>query len=136
MLLVLDANEYVFAFGIAKKENCKKLVELLVEKYPLHNIRVVRLIVNEVRENLSAEIFKEFILFINGFTSIDEDIVVPFELAAKYEAKGFQPEDAFISAYVEWVGTDVLVTENRHFLSRQKDLPFKVSNAEKILSIL
>jgi len=132
LLLVLDTNEYIFAFGLAKKLDCEKLILLLQEKYPFHIIRILRLIVEEVRKNLSPEIFKEFILFINKLTTIDEDIVVPFELAAKYESKGFQPEDAFICAYVEFVGADVLVTENRHFLSRQKDLPFRVTTAENI----
>ena len=30
--------------------------------------------------------------------------MVPFEIAVKYEAKGFKPADAFIAAYTEWVG--------------------------------
>lgn len=47
--------------------------------------------------------------------SNDEDIVVPFEIAFKYETKGLKPADAFIAAFTEWVGADVLVTENRHF---------------------
>ena len=136
MLLVLDTNEYIFGFGIAEDENCRKLIESLQEKPPKHNIRIVRLILEETRKNLSAEIFKEFILFISKLTSIDEDIVVPFELAAKYESMGFVPEDAFISAYTEWVGADILVSENRHFLSHRDDLPFKVVTAEKALTIL
>lgn len=44
--------------------------------------------------------------------------------------------DAFIAAYAEWIGADVLVTENRHFLTRQKDLPFKVLTAEKCLKLI
>ena len=136
MLLVLDTNEYIFGFGLAEDADCKKLIESLQEKSPKHNIRIVRLIVEETRRNLSLEIFKEFILFISKLTSIDEDIVVPFELAAKYESMGFSPEDAFISAYTELVGAEILVSENRHFLSHRDDLPFKVFTAEKVLPML
>lgn len=135
MLLILD-NEYIFAFGLYKKLVCEKVITHIQEKHLKHTIRIPRLIVEEVRKNVSLEIFKEFILYISNITTIDDDIVVPFELASKYESFGFAPEDAFISAYTEWVGADVLITENRHFLSRYKDLPFKVSKAEKILSKL
>lgn len=69
-------------------------------------------------------------------TSIDEDFVVPFELGTKYEARGLKPADAFIAAYTEWVGADALVTENRHFLTRQTDLPFRVLTAEQCLKLL
>jgi predicted nucleic acid-binding protein len=99
-------------------------------------LRIPRLIIEEVHNNLTPEAFKEFILFINTLTKIDEDINVPFELGAKYEAKGLKPADAFIAAYAEWTGADVLVTENRHFLSRQSNLPFKVINAENCLKLI
>ena len=136
MLLVLDSNEYIFAFGLLKDQNCENLIKLLQEKISLHRIRISRTIVEEVRAHLTQEVFKEFILFINSLTIIDEDVFVPFELGAKYELKKFRPADAFISAYTEFVGADVLVTENRHFLTRQEVLPFKVSSAKKILSEL
>lgn len=53
-----------------------------------------------------------------------------------YEAKGLKPAGAFIAAYAEWVGADVLVTENRHFLNHHPDLPFKVLTAEKCLNLI
>jgi hypothetical protein len=49
---------------------------------------------------------------------------------------GLKPADAMIAAYTEWVGATVLVSENRHFLSRQTHLPFKVLTAEKTLKLL
>ena len=136
MLLVLDSNEYIFGLGLSREPDCEKLIDTLREKHSKHTVRIPRLIVGEVRKNLSPEVFKEFILFINQLTTIDEDILIPFELAAKYESKGLPPEDAFISAYTEWVGANALVTENRHFLSRKKDLPFQVVTAEKFLTTL
>lgn len=94
------------------------------------------MIVEEVRRNLVPEVFREFLEFLLALTPIDEDLFVPFELGVKYEAKGFKSADAFIAAYTEWVGADVLVTENRHFLSHHLGLPFKVLTAEKCLSLI
>jgi len=117
LLLVLDSNEYIFGLGLSREPDCEKLIDTLREKHSKHTVRIPRLIVGEVRKNLSPEVFKEFILFINQLTTIDEDILIPFELAAKY-------------------GANALVTENRHFLSRKKDLPFQVVTAEKFLTTL
>lgn len=136
MLLVFDSNEYIFAFGLLKDQNCKNLITFIQEKYLIHTLRIPRTIVEEVRVHLTQESFKEFILFISILATIDEDTAVPFELGVKYELLGFKPPDAFISAYTEWVGANALITENRHFLSRRKDLPFKVLKAEEFLSQL
>jgi len=134
--LVIDSNEYIFAFGPLKERVSYKFLEKIVETVPLHTVRIPRTIFEEVKRNLSAESFHEFISFINALTTIDEDIVVPFEIAVKYEIKGLKPADAFIAAYTEWVGADVLVTENRHFLNHHSDLPFKVLTAEKCLKLI
>ncbi|HDY69130.1 MAG TPA: hypothetical protein ENH85_15245 [Candidatus Scalindua sp.] len=71
--------------------------------------------------------------YINKSTS---HLIIPFEIAFKYEEKGFKTADAFIAAYTEWVGADVLVTENRHFLACHLDLPFKVLTAGKCLNLI
>ena len=135
MLLVLDSNEYIFTFGPVKDPCSESFLKKLPE---LSNvaIRIPRLIVREVSTKLTPEAFKEFLKFVNILTIIDEDIVVPFELGAKYEVRGLKPADAFIAAYTEWTGADVLVTENRHFLNRHSNLPFKVLSAEKCLKLL
>ena len=136
MLLILDSNEYIFALGAIRDPLCEKLLERISEYPRSISLRIPRLIIEEVRNNLTPEAFKEFMILINTLTTIDEDIEVPFELGAKYEAKGLKPADAFIAAYTEWTGADALVTENRHFLSRQTDLPFKVLAAEGCLKTL
>lgn len=136
MLCVIDSNEYIFAFGAPKESSACELLDNLLEKDHSHTIRIPRTIFDEVRRNLSLEAFHEFNKFINALTVVDEDIVVPFEVAVKYEAKGLKPADAFIAAYTEWVGADVLVTENRHFLNRHPDLPFKVLSAEECLKLI
>lgn len=117
-----------------KKAN--QLFDIIVDSIDCHTIRVPRTIFEEVRRNLSPEAFHEFNKFINSITIIDEDFLVPFEIGAKYEAKGFKPADAFIAAYTEWTGSEILVSENRHFLTRHSDLPFKVLTAEKCLKII
>ena len=99
----------------------------------MYSISVPRLIIEEVRRNIVPAEFKEFMKFIENIADIDEDFNVPFELGAKYEIRGFKPADAFIAAYAEWVGAEVLVSENRHFLTKHSNLPFKVLNAETCL---
>lgn len=136
MLFVIDSNVYIFGFGFVKVPHCSNLILTIIEKYNLHTLRVSRRIVEEVRSHLSPEDFTKFIKVINILTKIDEDFVVPFEIAVKYEAKGFKPADAFIAAYTEWVGADALVTENRHFFSLHSNLPFKVVTAEKCLKLI
>lgn len=136
MLLVLDSNEYIFALGTVRDPLCEKLLEWIVEHSDTISLRIPRFITEEVRNNLTPEAFKEFVISINKLTKVDEDIEVPFNLGSKYETKGLKPADAFIAAYTEWTGADILVTENRHFLSRQANLPFKVITAENCLKIL
>lgn len=136
MRFVIDSNEYVFAFGPLKENWAYEFLERLLEKADLHSIRIPRTICEEVKRNLTPEAFQEFNNFITALTTIDEDIVVPFEIAYKYEAKGLKSEDAFIAAFTEYVGADLLVTENRHFLTLHSDLPFKVLTAEKCLTLI
>ena len=136
MQFVIDSNEYIFAFGPLNEYRSLDFLHELLEKTHLHAIRIPRTIFEEVKRNLKSEAFKEFNNFINALTTVDEDIVVPFEIAFKYEVEGFKTADAFIAAYTEWAGADALVTENRHFLSRRRGLPFKVLTAEKCLKLI
>lgn len=136
MLLVLDSNQYIFGFGTPRKSSCNNLLYIITNFSPAYSIRIPRLIITEVSRKLTHEEFREFIAFVTNLTTIDEDFVVPFELGARYEMHGMKPADAFISAYVEWTGAEILVTENRHFLSRHSNLPFRVLNAEDCLKII
>ena len=91
MLLVLDSNEYLFAFGAAKKPASVNLLDRIVSRPDLHTIRIPRMVVDEVRRNLSGDIFREVLKLMQGLTLIDEDSVVPFELGDKYERVGLKP---------------------------------------------
>ncbi len=136
MLLVVDSNVYIFGFGLVKVPACKDLIYEAIAKQPSVILRIPRTIVEEVRLHLSPEDFSTFIRVINTLTTTDEDFLIPFELGSKYESRGFKPADAFIAAYTEWVGADALVTENRHFLNKKSNLPFKILTAEKSLKLI
>jgi hypothetical protein len=79
--LVLDANEFIFGLGFFRKKSCESLLNLLIDNFPSHSISVCRTIVEEVRANLTTKEFHSFIKFINVFTAIDEDFLIPFKLA-------------------------------------------------------
>lgn len=136
MLLILDSNEYIFALGAVREKASEEILEKILKSRKSISVRVPRMIIQEVRNNLTPEAFKEFILLINIIVKIDEDTLIPFELGAKYESLGLKPADAFIAAFTEWTGADALVTENRHFLSHCVNLPFKVITAQACLKIL
>jgi len=123
-------------FGFVNDPDCEEFLSIIAKESSLYIPRIFRSIVREVSHNLFPEDFQKFIKFINTVTKIDEDFLIPFELGAKYEAKGLKPADALIAAYTEWVGADVLVTENRHFLSRHRNLPFKVLTAKDCLKFI
>ncbi|HHT9125682.1 MAG TPA: hypothetical protein ACFYD6_07670 [Candidatus Brocadiia bacterium] len=93
MLLVLDSNEYIFALGSVRDPLCEKLLDIIAENPENIFICISRLIVAEVRSNLTPEAFKEFMLFLHKRTKIDDDADIPFELGAKYEAIGFKPAE-------------------------------------------
>ena len=135
MLLVLDSNEFIFALGNPRKQSCELLLDKILDTFPKNTIRIARIIIEEVKRNVSPGAFKEFMSLVNTITHIDEDISVPFELGAQYEALGLKSSDALIGAFVEWSGAEVLVSENRHFLNR-RTLPFRIINAETCLKLL
>lgn len=135
MRIVLDANEYVFAFGSAPDPLCRRVV-LRMQMDARCQLCIVRTIVDEVRTNLTKEQGAAFFSFLRPLAGMDEDRVVPDEAAGKYRALGLKPADAFIAAYAEHVDADFLVSENRHFLSRRGDLPFRVVSAEEFVQLL
>ena len=136
MRLVLDTNIFIFAFSDIPKPSCLELIEEIAFLSPRVSIHIPRTILRETRNHLNPPQIKEFVLFIHEMAQTDEDIIVPFDTGIKYEQMGLKPADAMIGAYTEWIGAAVLVSENRHFLSRQTNLPFKVLTAEKTLKLL
>lgn len=133
MRLVLDSNEYLFAYGRQRKPACQALLGHIVSNPRRYVLRVSRTILEEVRRNVASRGFKEFWVLLRALgVSIDEDSEVPFEIGAKYQSLGLKPGDAFIAAYTEWTGAEHLVTENRDFLGLARP-PFMVVRAEEFL---
>lgn len=64
-------------------------------------------------------------------TSSHHQVRIPRLIAG--EVRRHLSPEAFLAAYTEWVGADALITENRHFLTRHPDLPFRVLTAEAFL---
>ena len=130
MRRVLDSNEYVFGFGVERKESSEQLLATLATNPGRFEVRLPRTILDEVQRNLPGRAFERVWTYLNALAIVpDEDWVVPFEIGWRYENAGLKPGDAFIAAYAEWARADCLVTENRDFL-QSKELPFTVLKAE------
>jgi predicted nucleic acid-binding protein len=136
MRIILDTNEYVFAFGRKRDPTSLRIVDTIVDSEGDFELYLLRTIADEVQSNLAPEACSEFYSTVLAITSIDEDWLVPEELAESYRSMGLKEADAEIAAYAQHVAADYLVSENRHFLSRREDLPFKVVTAEEFLELL
>lgn len=132
---MLDANEYIFAFGPERQSAPVALLRHLSEQGGA-DVCICRTIVQEVVPNLGDHLAKAFFGWMGAMTGVDEDEVVPFMPWHRYEAQGFKPADAFIAAYAEYMGAEVVVSENRHFLRTRTDLPFRVLDAAAALKVL
>ena len=135
MRVVLDANEFVIAFR-SEPGNASRRVLAALRPRAGPRLRIARTIVDEVQGNLTHAQRAAFFAGLARLTTIDEDWTVPGALPAKYHALGLKVADAFIAAYAEHVDADFLVSENRHFLSRRGDLPFRVVSAEEFVQLL
>lgn len=134
MRLVIDSNEFIFAFGPEPYPPSQKLLDLIASSHPRHAFRVCETIVNEVRRHVIPEAFHDFILYVQQLTTVDSDFLVPAELFARYQ-RTLKPGDAFIASYAEWVGAEALISENRrHFHAPKALFPFQVLTAEAFLA--
>ena len=77
MLLVLDTNEYLLAVGLVRNPSSEHLLDILIERFPNHRIRIPRLIVDEVRRHLPPVVFGDLVGSLLTIASVDEDFVVP-----------------------------------------------------------
>jgi hypothetical protein len=60
LLLVLDANEFLFAYGHERKPFCQTLLGELAAHPDKHELKVSRTIVEEVRRNIAPRNFGDF----------------------------------------------------------------------------
>lgn len=74
MQLVLDSNEYLFAFGSERKPSAVALLNLLVDHPAKYQLRVSRTILDEVRRNTAPQRFRDFWLFLQALgVAMDEE---------------------------------------------------------------
>ncbi|OGH61455.1 MAG: hypothetical protein A3G34_05595 [Candidatus Lindowbacteria bacterium RIFCSPLOWO2_12_FULL_62_27] len=130
--IVLDSNEYIYAFGAERKPACERLIGRLIEKAEKNSLSVSRSIADETRRNLKRTAFKLCHRFwLDMACRIDDDDNVPKALFASYLVRGLKPADAQIGAYAEWVNADFLISENRDFLALSKPLPYRIMKASE-----
>jgi len=117
MRIVLDSNEFIFAF-MEKKTVCMKILENI----DLFEVFMPLLILDEIVERLRILVNKNFASKIrHTVLSLSIHILdistLPKNLIEKYERKGLRTSDAAIAAFTEYIQADYLLSENRHFLN-------------------
>ena len=137
MRLVLDTNEYVYGLGPSRLPPCERLIDTLGDS-GAHDVRVLRVIVQEVCRNLPEHYHRAFFrtldVLMEADCDIDEEFVVPHHVAQRYQDIGFKEGDAHIGAYAEVVEAEILISENRrHFHAMADRLPFRVMDAAQFL---
>ncbi len=136
MRIVLDSNEFIFAF-MEKKTVCMKILENI----DLFEVFMPLLILDEIVERLRILVNKNFASKIrHTVLSLSIHILdistLPKNLIEKYERKGLRTSDAAIAAFTEYIQADYLLSENRHFLKNLKTTKFRVKNAEQFLEMV
>ena len=137
ILLVLDANEYIF--GLSElKDTSVKLLDVLPF---VEGVKVVvpNTVLDEAMRNLRyihSILVTKFNDLIYGYEkfSVVSDERLPQSLVEEYQRLGLPSEaDARIGAFAEWVKADFLVSENRHFLKKLKTTAYQVIDAAEAL---
>jgi len=133
MQVVLDSNEFLFAF-LAKKKECI----LVLRACRSMDAVIPSIVLEEVSENIKIEAGKDQsgkvrkFISKSGWFKVIDDNQIPNMLLEKYVTKGLKKEDAMIGAFTEWVGAKYLISENRHFMKLNvKD--FEVLSAKQFL---
>lgn len=136
MQIVLDSNEFIFAF-MEKKTVCMKILENI----DLFEVFMPSLILDEIVERLRILVNKNFAskirhTVLSSSIHILDISTLPKNLIEKYERKGLRTSDAVIAAFTEYIQADYLLSENRHFLKNLKTTKFRVKNAEQFLEMV
>jgi len=159
MRIVLDSNEFIFAF-MEKKTVCMKILENI----DLFEVFMPLLILDEIVERLRILVNKNFAskirhTVLSSSIHILDISTLPKNLIEKYERKGLRTSDAAIAAFTEYIQADYLLSENRHFprklfqrnqrkvfecresytfptIKNLKTTKFRVKNAEQFLEMV
>jgi len=133
--VVLDTNTWIFGLRHqSEKPACADLLRFLPRLF----VKIPRQVVLELYANLSDSEIQGFFHLINRYPDRIEigwdKVALP--LIRKYQQLGCKLGDAAVSAHLETLGVEVLVSENRDFLVEITGLPFRVMRAEDLLRAL
>ena len=123
--IILDTNEYIYGLGGTKKE-----CEDLINRLPNFNVKVPRIILNELYNNLGDNLIKDLYRLLRFTEAEIIEKKVPISLIDKYKVPY---EDAVIASYCEYLKVDALISENRHFLIDFHPKSFKIFSAHDFL---
>lgn len=134
----LDTN--VFIFGLRRTPGYEACVELLQRLSELHLI-ITYAVLLELQHNLTTAEMRQIYATFSAHPEDVEPVLLdwtppPDYLVTEFHARGCKKGDAFVAAGVAAAGVDYFISENRHFLSEIKDLPFVVLSSEEVLAQL
>ncbi|MEO6165307.1 MAG: hypothetical protein ABIP88_14340 [Candidatus Binatia bacterium] len=133
--IVLDTN--IWIFGLRRVPGFAECAELLGF---LNRLRVLlpRQILQELQANFSESEMSSLFRLLNRLPSPPRiDWQKPAqETVAKYLNLGCKLGDAAVSAHLDELSVNVLVTENRDFLEELSGLPFRRLKAREVLAEL
>ncbi|MBI1935076.1 hypothetical protein HYS31_01420 [Candidatus Woesearchaeota archaeon] len=131
-IVVLDSNEFIF--GLTGTEHYPKLLIDSLESAKLSNdFRIHSQILKEVLDNIPQHLHGDIFELFNSETIAFDEEPVSKDLWNKYKEMNLKKGDIIIAAYAEMIDTDILVSENRHFLKELKKANFEIMNAEQFL---
>lgn len=133
--IILDTN--IWIFGLRRVANFPACTELLEN---LNRLRLVlpRQILQELQANLVEDELRALFRLVNRLPispKIDWQKAAP-ETIAKYQNLGCKLGDAVVSAHLEELGVNILITENRDFLAELTGLPFTRLNSNQAMAEL
>jgi predicted nucleic acid-binding protein len=133
--IVLDTN--IWIFGLRRIPDFPACAELLD---CLNRLRVVlpRQILQELQANFSEDEMRSLFRFLNRLPTTPriEWQKAAQETIARYQRLGCKLGDAVVSAHLEELGVNILVTENRDFLEELSGLPYRRLRAIQAISEL
>jgi len=133
--IVLDTNIWIFGQRrVSSFTECSELLDYL------SRLRVIlpRQILQELQANFSESEMTSLFRLLNRLPTPPKiDWQKPAqEIVTKYRNQGCKLGDAAVSAHLEELGVNVLVTENRDFLEELSGLPFRRLRPREVLAEL
>jgi predicted nucleic acid-binding protein len=133
--IVLDTN--VWIFGLRRLPEflaCSFLLEQLDQLQIVIPLQVLRELQVNFTENELSKLFHLINQFPKQVTICWEKVEI--ETIHKYQNLGCDLGDAIIAAHLDELAINILISENRHFLSEVRGLPFHRLNSVDALEEL